>query len=69
MKFDDLDDMEFIDSDLQERLSSWRRLPGVVERSPESVGEAGIRSQGTHMLRVTLSIVFREHRPFSIVQD
>jgi hypothetical protein len=43
MKFDGLDDfMEVNDSDLQERLSSWRRLPDVVQRSPESVGEAGI---------------------------
>jgi hypothetical protein len=39
MEFEDFSD---INADLQQRLSSWRRLPGVVERSPESVGELSI---------------------------
>jgi hypothetical protein len=41
MQFDDF----AIDADLadlKERLSSWRRLPGVVERSSETMGEASI---------------------------
>jgi hypothetical protein len=39
MEFDDLAD---INADLQERLSSWRRLPGVVEHSPGAIGEPSI---------------------------
>jgi|SRR5918996_5288911 hypothetical protein len=36
------DDMEAIDSDLQERLSSWRQVSGVVEKRLDSGGEAGV---------------------------
>jgi hypothetical protein len=38
MEFDDLAD---INADLQQRLSSWRNLPGVVEQLPDSMGESG----------------------------
>jgi hypothetical protein len=39
MEFDDLTD---INADLQQRLSSWRNLPDVVERTPDSIGESSI---------------------------
>jgi hypothetical protein len=39
MEFEDLAD---INADLQERLSSWRSLPGVVEHSSDSIGESSI---------------------------
>jgi hypothetical protein len=39
MQFDDIGD---IDSDLQERLSSWRRMPDVIERSPALSGEFSV---------------------------
>jgi hypothetical protein len=39
MQFDDIED---IDADLKERLSSWRHGAGVVKHSPEQVGESGV---------------------------
>jgi hypothetical protein len=39
MQFDDIGD---IDSDLQERLSSWRRMPSVVEQSALHSGESSV---------------------------
>jgi hypothetical protein len=39
MHFDDIGD---IDSDLQERLSSWRRMPDVVEPAPKLRGETSV---------------------------
>jgi hypothetical protein len=39
MEFDDLVD---INSDLQQRLSSWRNLPGVVEHSPKLASETSV---------------------------
>jgi hypothetical protein len=38
MQFEDFAD---IDPELHERLSSWRRIPGVVEHSPDYMGESG----------------------------
>ncbi len=40
MKFDDIGDID--SEELKERLSSWRRIPGVVEHSPDSIGESSI---------------------------
>ena len=39
MEFDDLAD---INDDLQERLSSWRRLPDVVEHASKLSGETSV---------------------------
>jgi hypothetical protein len=40
MQFDDL---EAIDTDLlQERLSSWRRMPDVVQKRPDSLPDTGV---------------------------
>jgi hypothetical protein len=36
------DDFEVNADELNERLSSWRRIPGVVEHSPDSIGESSI---------------------------
>jgi hypothetical protein len=38
MQFEDFAD---IDPELHERLSSWRQVSGVVEHSPDSMGESG----------------------------
>jgi hypothetical protein len=38
MQFDDFE----IDDDLQERLSSWRRVPGVIKNPLGSGGEPGV---------------------------
>ena len=68
MKFDDMDDMEVIDSELQERLSSWRRIPGVVERTPDSLGdrsinEAEVRIRQRRGARMCVNTV-KEHDAF-----
>jgi hypothetical protein len=65
MEFDDLAD---INADLQERLSSWRRLPYVVEHTPESIGEPSIneahvrqrQQRAAHMF----SQMLKEHDAF-----
>jgi hypothetical protein len=31
-----------LNPELQQRLSSWRRLPGMVEHAPDSLGEGSI---------------------------
>jgi predicted transcriptional regulator len=41
MQFDDFE-IDADMADLKERLSSWRRLPGVVGHSPDSIGESSI---------------------------
>jgi hypothetical protein len=46
MEFDDLAD---INADLQQRLSSWRNLPDVVEHTPESLRERSINE--AHVLQ------------------
>jgi hypothetical protein len=42
MQFDDFGD---IDADLEERLSSWRRMPDVIERAPALSGESSVNSE------------------------
>jgi hypothetical protein len=39
MQFDDLED---INAELEEHLSSWRRLPDVVEKRLDSGGKSGV---------------------------
>jgi hypothetical protein len=65
MKFDDFTDN---DTDLQERLSSWRRLPGVVERVPDSLGdgsinEAEVRIRQRRAASMCLNLV-KDHAAF-----
>jgi hypothetical protein len=36
------DDMEAMDTDLQERLSSWRRVAGAIKPSPQHRGEPSL---------------------------
>jgi hypothetical protein len=36
------DDFEMDDPELKQRLSSWRRMPGVVEKRLDSGGEPGV---------------------------
>jgi hypothetical protein len=65
MEFDDLAD---INADLQERLSSWRRLPEVVEHSPGAIGnisinEAHVRQREQRAASMFLHIL-REHDAF-----
>jgi hypothetical protein len=40
MQFDDIGDIDT--GDLNERLSSWRRLPDVVEHAPKLTGESSV---------------------------
>jgi hypothetical protein len=42
MQFDDFD---INDDDLQDRLSSWRRMPGVITRAPSLSGESSVNSE------------------------
>jgi hypothetical protein len=42
MKFDDFDDLEIVDSELADRLSSWRRMPSVVAQSALKSGETSV---------------------------
>ena len=42
MQFDDIGNF---DDDLQERLSSWRRMPEVIENRPNSGRELGINER------------------------
>jgi hypothetical protein len=62
MKFDDLNDMEVNDSDLQERLSSWRHMSGVTKQLPNYLGEQGfneaqVRSRQRHIAAMCLETV------------
>jgi len=62
------DDMNELDHDLQERLSSWRRLPGVVERSPDSIGESSINEAEVRLRQRRAASMFlnllKEHDAF-----
>jgi hypothetical protein len=51
MEFDDLAD---INADLQQRLSSWRNLPDVVEHAPKLSGETSVNIEEvrTHQRRI-----------------
>jgi hypothetical protein len=65
MQFDDINE---IDNDLQERLSSWRRLPGVVERSADalkevSINEAHVRQRQRRAASMCVTLV-KEHDQF-----
>jgi hypothetical protein len=40
MQFDDIGDIDT--GDLHERLSSWRRMPDVVEHAPQLTGETSV---------------------------
>jgi hypothetical protein len=59
MEFDDLAD---INDDLRQRLSSWRRLPDVVERSTDfleeaSINEAQVRQRQQRIAKMCLNMV------------
>jgi hypothetical protein len=57
-----------IDAELKDRLSSWRRLPGVVEHSPGATGEPSINE--AHVLQrqqraaSMFSHILKEHDAF-----
>jgi hypothetical protein len=57
MKFDDFDDMDVVDSDLQERLSSWRRMPGVVAQSALQSGETSVNIEEVRIRQRRIAIM------------
>jgi len=59
MQFDDIED---IDSDLKERLSSWRHVAAMGKHSPEflgepSINEAQVRTRQRRIARMCLDTV------------
>jgi hypothetical protein len=68
MKFDDFDDLEIDDSELQERLSSWRTMPSVAARSALKSGETSVNIEDVrtrqHRIGVMCLNTVRAHDRF-----